>query len=110
NRDAIELLEELRLEHETTRMPMVVSGCVGPRGDGYDPGRVMGADEAQAYHAPQVAALAAAGADMIAAITMTNASEAIGVARTAMDAGMPVAVSFTLQTDGRLPTGQTLRE
>jgi S-methylmethionine-dependent homocysteine/selenocysteine methylase len=87
----------------------VVSGCVGPRGDGYDPGEVMTADEARAYHAPQIATYAAAGAEMIGAITMTNTPEAIGVVRAAGDAGLPVAISFTVETDGRLPTGQTLR-
>jgi len=110
NRDAIELMHELRAEHETPRMPMVVSGCVGPRGDGYDPGQVMSADEAQAYHAPQIGIYAEAGADMVAAITMTNANEAVGVARAARAAGMPVAISFTVETDGRLPTGQALKE
>jgi S-methylmethionine-dependent homocysteine/selenocysteine methylase len=110
NRDAIELLEQLRTEHETAAMPMVVSGCVGPRGDGYDPGQLMSAGKAQAYHAPQVAALTAAGADMIAAITMTNVNEAIGVARAARREAMPVAISFTVETDGRLPTGQTLQD
>jgi S-methylmethionine-dependent homocysteine/selenocysteine methylase len=110
NRDAIELMRELRAEHETARMPMVVSGCVGPRGDGYDPGQVMSADEAQAYHARQIAVFATAGADMVTAITMTNASEAVGVVRAARTAGMPVVVSFTLETDGHLPTGQPMRE
>ena len=47
---------------------------------------------------------------MVTAITMTNASEAIGVVRAARAAGMPVAISFTLETDGRLPTGQALEE
>jgi S-methylmethionine-dependent homocysteine/selenocysteine methylase len=87
-----------------------VSGCVGPRGDGYDPGLVMRVDEAQAYHAPQIGIYEAAGADMVAAITMTNPSEAIGIARAAADARVPVAVAFTVETDGRLPTGQPLRE
>ena len=70
---------------------MVVSGCVGPRGDGYDPGQVMSAGEAETYHAHQIGAFAEAGADMVTAITMTNANEAIGVVRAAMKAEMPVA-------------------
>jgi homocysteine S-methyltransferase len=110
NRDAIALMHELRAEHETPGTPMVVSGCVGPRGDGYDPGQVMSADEAQAYHAPQIGIYQDAGADMVAAITMTSANEAIGVARAARAVRMPVAISFTLETDGRLPTGQPLRD
>lgn len=109
NRDAIALMRELRDRHQSGA-PMVVSGCVGPRGDGYDPGQAMTAGEAEEYHAHQIRAFAEAGADMAAAITMTNASEAIGVARAAATAGMPVAISFTVETDGRLPTGQTLAD
>ena len=110
NRESIRLMLDLRDRHETASTPMVVSGCVGPRGDGYDPGQVMSAGEAEAYHAYQIAAFAEAGADMVTAITMTNANEAVGVVRAAVKAGMPVAVSFTLETDGRLPTGQALAD
>lgn len=110
NRDAIVLLRELKREWNGRIGKLVVSGCVGPRGDGYDPGEVMTAEEACAYHAPQVATYAAAGVDMITAITMTNIPEAIGVVRAAQAVGTPVAISFTVETDGRLPTGQTLQE
>jgi S-methylmethionine-dependent homocysteine/selenocysteine methylase len=110
NAEAIALMQELRAELECDGTPMVVSGCVGPRGDGYDPGAAMSADEAQDYHARQIGTFAETQADMVTAITMTNASEAVGVARAAQAAGMPVAISFTLETDGRLPTGQRLDE
>jgi S-methylmethionine-dependent homocysteine/selenocysteine methylase len=108
NRAAIELVAEIARERETAASPMVVSGCVGPRGDGYNPGRQMSADEAAAYHAWQVGIFREAGADMVAAITMNYAEEAIGVARAAAAMGMPAAISFTVETDGRLPTGQPL--
>ena len=39
---------------------------------------------------------------------MTYAEEAIDVARAAADVGLPAVVSFTVETDGRLPSGQTL--
>lgn len=110
NREGIAMLAALRAEHESETTPMVISGCIGPRGDGYDPGRVMRPGEAEAYHAEQAGTYAGTEADMITAITMTNAAEAIGVARAAKAAGMPVAISFTLETDGNLPTGQPLRE
>jgi homocysteine S-methyltransferase len=110
NAKSIALLQELRTEFQSERTPIVVSGCVGPRGDGYDPGAVMSPDEAQDYHAAQIGVFASAEADMVAAITMTNASESIGLARAAVAAGLPVAISFTLGTDGRLPTGQSLGE
>jgi S-methylmethionine-dependent homocysteine/selenocysteine methylase len=110
NARSIALMQELRWEHQGERTPIVVSGCIGPRGDGYDPGAAMSADEAQDYHAGQIGVFARSEADMVTAITMTNASEAIGVARAAGAAGMPVAISFTVETDGRLPTGQDLGE
>ena len=110
NGKAIALMARLREAFAGAGSAMVISGCVGPRGDGYDPGSVMGADEAGDYHRAQIAAFAQAGADMVTAITMTNANEAVGVARAAEAAGLPVAVSFTLETDGRLPTGQGLAE
>ena len=108
NSDSIALMRELREEFETHRSPMVVSGCVGPRGDGYVPGALMTPAQAQAYHAAQIGAFAAAGADMVSAITMNYVEEAIGIARAADAAGLPVVISFTVETDGRLPSGQTL--
>ncbi|MEQ8814365.1 MAG: homocysteine S-methyltransferase family protein [Thalassobaculum sp.] len=108
NRKAIDMLHGLRGEFETADSPMVISGCVGPRGDGYDPGAAMTPEQAQAYHARQIATFAATGADMVTAITMTNTPEAIGVTRAAQAAGMPVVISFTVETDGRLPTGEPL--
>ena len=110
NRASIELLEELRAEFETPASPMVISGCVGPRGDGYDPGDAMTPDEAEAYHAVQIGTFAGTNADMITAITMTNVEEAIGVTRAAAKAGMPAVISFTVETDGTLPTGQAISD
>jgi len=110
NREAIELMAECRDRFETPQSPMVISGCVGPRGDGYDPGELMGANEAEAYHAEQIEVFADTEADMVGAITITNTPEAIGVARAAAIAGIPAAISFTVETDGRLPTGQSLPE
>lgn len=110
NRAAIAMLVDLRAEFETAETPCVISGCIGPRGDGYDPGQVMTAEEAQAYHARQVRIFAEAGADMITAITMTNVPEAVGIVRAAKAHGMPAVISFTVETDGRLPTGQSLAE
>lgn len=110
NCKAIELLHGLREEFETEHSPMVVSGCIGPRRDGYNPGEIMTADEAQAYHERQARIFAKADADMITAITMTNVPEAIGITRAAQAQGVPVVISFTVETDGRLPAGQTLEE
>lgn len=110
NRDSIELLADIRARHETEDTPMVISGCVGPRGDGYDPGELMTPAVAQTYHAHQIDVLAGTAADMISALTLTNAEEAIGIARAAQVAAIPVAISFTVETDGALPTGQSLKD
>src|SRR3546814_11282291 len=95
---------------ESDRAPMVISGCVGPRGDGYKVENAMTAGQAQAYHAGQIDVFAETAADMVTAITMTYADEAIGITRAAQAAGMPVVISFTVETDGRLPSGQSLEE
>ena len=99
---------EIREQHGETGAPILIDGVVGPRGDGYVAGEMMSAGDAQDYHAAQVRSLAEAGADMVSAITMTYAEEAIGIARAAAAAGIPVAISFTVETDGRLPSGQAL--
>jgi S-methylmethionine-dependent homocysteine/selenocysteine methylase len=110
NRAAIELLHDLRRELETDRSPMVISGCVGPRGDGYRPEMVMTPAAARAYHAEQIRVFAGAGADLATAITMTNSGEAIGIVRAAQADGLPVVISFTVETDGQLPSGESLPE
>jgi S-methylmethionine-dependent homocysteine/selenocysteine methylase len=109
NRRAIELMEELRDEYGSGA-PRVISGCVGPEGDGYNPETMLTAEAAQAYHGAQIGTFAETSADMVTAITMTYAEEAIGVARAAREAGLPAGISFTVETDGRLPSGQTLGE
>ena len=108
NRQAIDMLEDVRRDHEDEYTKMVISGCVGPRGDGYDPSDLMSADEAELYHAEQIQTLADTAADMVTALTMTNINEAIGLTRAAQKAGMPVVISFTVETDGCLPTGDDL--
>ena len=110
NRSAVELLVELRAAHETPQSPVVISGCVGPRGDGYQPESLMTPGEAEDYHAEQVGVFAGTAADLVTAITMTHTGEAIGFARAAAAAGIPSVVSFTVETDGRLPSGESLGE
>jgi len=108
NQDAIDLLIDLRAEHETADFPIVVSGAIGPRGDGYEPGELMDVGEAEAYHAHQIEAFAGSHADMVGAFTMTNVAEAVGIARAAQRFALPVMISFTVETDGALPTGMPL--
>lgn len=110
NRAAVALAEEIRAAGETEATPIVINGVIGPRGDGYDPAELMSGDEAQGYHARQIATFADSAADMVSAVTLTNPDEAIGIARAARDHGLPAAISFTLETDGRLPDGQSLSD
>ncbi|HEY0505353.1 MAG TPA: homocysteine S-methyltransferase family protein [Lysobacter sp.] len=107
NRDAIALLVALR--DEAAPAPIVISGCIGPRGDGYVPDTAMSAQQAHDYHRAQAQTFAGTEADLVTAITMNTIEEAQGVARAAREAGMPVVLSFTVETDGRLPTGDTLQ-
>jgi len=110
NREAVAMMRSLRRHYETRRAPMPVSGNIGPRGDGYQPDRLMSIDEAERYHAPQVRTFQEAGADLVTAMTMNYAEEAAGIARAAAVAQMPVVISLTVETDGKLATGQTLGE
>jgi S-methylmethionine-dependent homocysteine/selenocysteine methylase len=108
NRRSVAILEEVRTEYETAESSIVISGCIGPRGDGYVPGELMSVDQAESYHSQQVETFAGTAADLVTAITMNYAEEAIGLARAAENAELPVVISLTVETDGRLPTGQSL--
>ena len=110
NRKAIEVMAELRTEYETPRSPMVISGNIGPRGDGYQLGAMMSAQAAEDYHAEQVAVFCYTEAALISAFTLSYPNEAIGIARAAKAAGIPSVISFTLETDGRLPNGGALKD
>ena len=107
---AVEAMELIRAQHATPTTPMLISGCVGPQDDAYDPGSLLSVHEAQAYHADQIRTLAGAGADLVTAITMTHPQEAVGIANAAADAGLPSVIAFTVETDGRLPVGVALAD
>ena len=108
NRRGVALLEELR--RDAKGMQLVISGCIGPRGDGYQVGDAMTSEEAESYHQPQVETFAGTTADLVSALTLTYVDEAVGIVRAAEKAGIPSVVSFTLETDGRLPSGQALKD
>ena len=109
NTDAVRLLAELGAQYAGDVAEVVVAGTVGPRGDGYVVGEEMDPWEARDYHLPQARAFADAGADLVSSLTLTTVNEAIGVALAAGEVGLPVSVGFTVETDGRLPDGTTLR-
>ena len=89
---------------------VMVSGCIGPRGDGYVPGSMMTADAAAEYHHAQVRDLAEAGATLVTSFTLSYADEGVGFAAAASDVGIPAVVGFTVEQDGRLASGETLAE
>ena len=98
----------MRNRFETEATPIVISGCIGPRGDGYVPGELLSPAESQEIHSLQTGAFASSEADLVTAITMTYPDEAIGIVEAAKADGMPVVISFTVETDGRLPSGEAL--
>lgn len=110
NREAVAFAGAIRAEHGLDRSDSVLNGVLGPRGDGYRAEARMSVDEACAYHLPQMRSLALGGAEMVSAITMTTPEEGAGIARAARAAGLQAVVSFTVETDGRLPDGTGLAE
>ncbi len=108
NRSAIAMLQELRVAHQD--VPVVISGNLGPRGDGYRVDARMSVDQARAYHAQQIEVFALTEADLVSAFTLNYPQEAAGIALAARDAAMPVVISFTVETDGRLPCADALGE
>jgi S-methylmethionine-dependent homocysteine/selenocysteine methylase len=110
NRKAIGLMLEIRAAAKDPHTPMVISGNLGPRGDGYRPDARMTATEAQSYHAQQIETFAQTDADLVSAFTINYVEEAVGIVRAARAAAMPVVISFTVETDGHLPSGDGLDE
>ncbi len=109
NRGAVAFIAGLR-DTARNRRPLVLNAAIGPRGDAYRPEVKIAADDAQRYFAEQLGWLAETELDMVTAMTFNQASEAIGLVRAAAEAGLPAVVSFTVETDGRLPDGQSLGE
>ncbi|MGB3181757.1 MAG: homocysteine S-methyltransferase family protein [Cyclobacteriaceae bacterium] len=107
---AVQECELLRKDYGGDGFSMPISMCIGPRGDGYAPGSLMSIREAEAYHAYQVEIAAATNADLVSAFTMNYNEEATGIVRAARHHHIPVVISYTVDTDGRLPSGQPLGE
>lgn len=108
NLQAVTLIEQIRQEFETEIAPIIISGCIGPRGDGYKPDSLMSVPEAQQYHSTQIESFAESNADLVSALTLNYVEEAIGVTLAAEQFNLPVCISFTVETDGKLPTGESV--
>lgn len=109
NEAAVAFVARLRQAYDTSVSPIVLNACLGPRGDGYSPDAPISADVAEAYHSEQIGWLAETEIDMITALTFNQSEEAIGAVRAAKHQNIPIVVSFTVETDGRLPSGQSLK-
>jgi S-methylmethionine-dependent homocysteine/selenocysteine methylase len=110
NKRAVDLLLDIRGDFETVKTKVIISGCVGPRGDGYDADHKMTVDEAEAYHFEQLKLFSESPVDMVSALTLPHTKEAIGITKASSKLNLPVVISFTVETDGRLPSGRTLKE
>ena len=108
NERAVHFVSGIRERHETDALPILVNGLVGPSGDAYAPEEMLSYQDALLIHAPQIHALGRAGVDMISAMTLTHSGEAVGMVRAAAEIDVPIVIAFTLETDGRLPSGQLL--
>lgn len=106
NRDAVAFAAGLR----QGRQGVLINGVIGPHGDAYAPDQVFSADQAEAYHRHQVQVLAQAGVDVVSAFTLSSVGEAVGIANAARGAGVPVVLSFTVETNGKLLSGIGLEQ
>ncbi len=109
NREGVAMVQKLRADRPQ-QQPILINGVIGPHGDAYAPDQVLSAEAAQAYHRRQVEVLAAAGVDLISAVTISSHGEAIGIAKAAAALDQPVTLSFTVETDGRLINGMSLAD
>jgi len=107
---SIEFLRDVAGPFERQISQILIAGVVGPRGDAYDQNRTITADEAEEYHAVQIETLRQAGVDLVSAMTFTNIPEGVGVARAAANAGLPLSLSFMVDSAGRLTTGPSLKD
>lgn len=110
NLRGIELLQGIRSEYENAIPHIVISGCLGPRGDGYNVENIMTVEEAKIYHREQISTLKNTEADLVAAFTVPYIAEGIGITLAAKAEEMPVVISFTVETDGKLPSGELLKD
>ena len=105
---SVEMTVEIRDEFENANTPIVIGGAIGPRADGYNPKEFMTAEQAEEYHRIQIGTFVETDVDMVTAFTISYVEEALGIVKAAQSAKLPVAISFTLGTDGFLPAGPSL--
>jgi S-methylmethionine-dependent homocysteine/selenocysteine methylase len=110
NKQSVRFMRELSQPFRDSLPQVIVSGNIGPRGDGYKADVRMTAEEAKVYHLEQVKSFALADADIVTAATLSYSDEAIGITLAAKSFSLPVVISFTVETNGTLPGGESLQE
>ena len=110
NRAAVQEMEKIRNDYENENFKIAISVCIGPRGDGYSPDNKMSIKMAEEYHSVQIKTIADTNADLVSALTVNYNEEAIGIVNAAKKNNIPVVISYTVETDGKLPSGESLEE
>ena len=105
---SVELVGKVRNDFENANTPIVISGAMGSRTDGYNPEEFMTSEQSEEYHSTQIGTFVDTEVDLVTAYTMAYVDEAVGIVRAAQSAKMPVVISFTLGADGCLPAGPSL--
>lgn len=107
---AVKLLQSLADAYRSDSLPVLISACIGPRGDAYQLNQTLTVESAEAYHTIQIQTVKDAGADIITALTLNSVDEAIGITKAAQTIGIPVVISFTVDETSRLKTGPSLKQ
>ena len=110
NHRSLALYRDIAAEAGMLAQNVVISGCIGPQADAYRRDDAPSADAAEAYHRVQIETFKAADADLVTALSLSSSQEAIGIVRACDSVGLPSAVSFMLEKDHRLQSGETLRQ
>lgn len=106
----IDFLRDVSHPYASQLPDLAIAGCVGPRGDAYALNRDIKAADAEGYHMTQMTTLKDCGVDLIWAATINNVPEAVGLSRAAAAVGLPVNLSFTLDSSHKLKSGPSLKE
>jgi len=109
NKVSIDLMRAVKLSYKKVESEFLISGCIGPRGDGYAVQDQMTAAEAKEYHLQQATSLSEAQVDFITGVTINYREEAIGIVEAGAELSLPVVISFTVEVDGKLPSGDSLQ-
>ena len=105
NRHAVQFIRETEYAN---RCDVIISGSVGPRHDLFDPNNAMSPDESATYHSEQLSTFALMDVDIITARALNDNDEAIGVVKACRSLGVPIVISFKVDDQGNLPSGEAL--